>query len=207
KKLPIYRTKVEEEDQYLYSDDELAKLVKEEEKRRGEEIEIHEKEDKEPIGKKTLDIVEFHEANDLETISKKLERLGLELDDYIGTSETSEKGSARKPKGPAGETKPVYKVWGEKVEKLLPNLKEVLGYIKVLGKRGLSIQRYKGLGEMNPPQLWETTMDPARRTILKVELEDALSADQMFTVLMGDEVEPRRLFIEKHALEVRNLDV
>jgi len=205
KKLPIYSVKVEESNHYLYSDEELAKLVKEEEKRRGEELEIHEKEDKEPLTKKTLDVVEFYEASDLENLFEKMEKLGLQFEDYLGEGEKTEKPLAKaKDKK---EPKASYKVIDEKSEKLLPNLKEVLGYIKILGKKGMSIQRYKGLGEMNPPQLWETTMDPARRTILKVALEDALSADQMFTVLMGDAVEPRREFIEKYALEVRNLDI
>ena len=83
-------------------------------------------------------------------------------------------------------------------------LSELLGKI---GRENISLQRYKGLGEMNPEQLWETTMNPEGRTILQVQLEDAMEADEIFSILMGDKVEPRRKFIEDHAKLVRNLDI
>jgi len=86
-------------------------------------------------------------------------------------------------------------------------LRDVVDYIRVNGRKGIDIQRYKGLGEMNADQLWETTMDPTIRTLVKVTLPDAIAADYMFSMLMGEDVPPRRAFIEQHALSVKNLDV
>jgi DNA gyrase subunit B len=87
------------------------------------------------------------------------------------------------------------------------NLKELLAYLLEEGKKGLSFQRYKGLGEMNPDQLWETTMDPTQRNLLQVNIEDVMDTDEIFTILMGEEVEPRREFIQNNALEVTMLDI
>lgn len=102
---------------------------------------------------------------------------------------------------------PLYKIKKGKEEYYVYSDEELDKTLNRLGRENYSIQRYKGLGEMNPEQLWETTMNPETRTILRVSMEDAVKADEIFTILMGDKVEPRREFIQTHAKDVRNLDV
>ncbi|PIP20828.1 MAG: DNA topoisomerase (ATP-hydrolyzing) subunit B [Candidatus Omnitrophica bacterium CG23_combo_of_CG06-09_8_20_14_all_40_11] len=185
KKMPIYRVKVEGKELFLYSDKELAILTNKE----GKEAE--------------LDVLELFEAPEIEQIVVKIEKLGLGITTYCpeAPKDISVK-EANKIK-----LKALYRITNEKESKDIFSLKEVLTYIKEAATKGMHIQRYKGLGEMNPQQLWETTMDPEKRTILQVTLEDVVEADKMFTVLMGDQVEPRRQFIEDYAHQVKNLDV
>ena len=134
------------------------------------------------------EVKELWEIPKIEELLKKLEGAGLDLTD-------------------GGDKKSAYQVVSGDREKDAADFDGLLEVIKELGRSEATIQRYKGLGEMNPEQLWETTMDPSRRKLLQVKLEDAVEAERIFTTLMGDKVEPRKLFIEQHALEVRNLDI
>jgi DNA gyrase subunit B len=103
--------------------------------------------------------------------------------------------------------RPPYTVKLEAGEVTAYSVQEVLAAVRKDAQKGLGLQRYKGLGEMNPEQLWDTTMNPATRTLLQVQLKDAVESDEIFSLLMGEAVEPRREFIEKNALDVQNLDI
>jgi DNA gyrase subunit B len=109
--------------------------------------------------------------------------------------------------GTKDEAKPAKRVKAQQdpVEKKTP--REVFDYVIEQGRKEYQVQRYKGLGEMTAPQLWETTMDPARRTLLQVKLEDLIATEDIFSTLMGEDVEARRKFIEENALDVKNLDI
>jgi DNA gyrase subunit B len=113
--------------------------------------------------------------------------------------------SDEKPDKKAVKAAPKHRAAIEPVEKA--TARELFEYVKKEGSRGYDVQRYKGLGEMTAPQLWETTMDPERRTLLSVKLEDIAECETIFTTLMGEDVEARRKFIEENALDVKNLDI
>jgi DNA gyrase subunit B len=133
-------------------------------------------------------------------------RKATEIDfEFMDSPEFSDLVSIHEQLAVLGPPPYVLENGGELIE--FHRLEELGERVNTLGKKGLAIQRYKGLGEMNPEQLWETTMDPTRRTLLQVRVEDAYESDRLFSTLMGDLVEPRRAFIEKNALNVRNLDV
>jgi DNA gyrase subunit B len=114
---------------------------------------------------------------------------------------------AAEPKVPDASSMPKTAAKGKDAEVKVNTLDELVEFFIDAGKKGFDVNRYKGLGEMNPDTLWETTMDPAKRTLLQVRAEDHMEADLMFTTLMGDQVEPRRKFIEDNALDVKNLDI
>ncbi len=145
-----------------------------------------------PIGREFLAAAEYRTLRDLYQEVEDFER------PPILVSEGAPAGD--------GEAQPIDA--GPPAERReLANKEELIDYLLAAGKKGLSIQRYKGLGEMNPTQLWDTTMDPETRVLLQVTVDDQVDADEIFTVLMGDAVEPRRQFIEENALEVVNLDI
>lgn len=139
---------------------------------------------------KPLAYVEIFKREAFLQLETRLARFGLNLDSYLTVTDK------------------IFDV-KESDELLLEcyTLKELIDFLRLHGKQGVEIQRYKGLGEMNADQLWETTMNPDKRTLLRVTLPDVIAADHMFTMLMGEEVPPRRAFIENHALSVKNLDI
>jgi DNA gyrase subunit B len=136
---------------------------------------------------------ELYESHAIKELLEKLAKKGFSIEHY------------------SAQDKPLFEVIegeGDKQQvKPLFAIPEILSTIKEVGRRGLQVKRFKGLGEMNPKELFETTMNPARRKLLRIDVSDAVEAEEMFTKLMGEEVEPRRQFIEDNALNVRNLDV
>ncbi|MBT3293846.1 MAG: DNA topoisomerase (ATP-hydrolyzing) subunit B [Verrucomicrobia bacterium] len=180
---------------YAYSDDELRQLREEVETRLGLQLEIFTDDggidnSKMPEGTPEFDWEELYVSSSLTKIIAALEEKGVHVAQYFD----SETPLCHLAEGDAAPT-PVHAV---------PAL---LDRVREMGRKGLTIQRYKGLGEMNPDQLYDTTMDPESRKLLKVVIEGAASADEIFTILMGDEVPPRRQFIEENAMNVRNLDI
>jgi len=210
KKLPHFVVTVEGETKFLYDDDELAEITKEigKGRRKADKDNKESKEGEEQsVGDiyKELHLIEIIESREIEKIMAKIESLGVDIEDYdrsLAAEPEKEKKKAKEK-----EEKPLYKAEADEDVSDIYSLKELLAFVRAAARKGMTIQRYKGLGEMNPTQLWDTTMDPEKRTIQHVLLEDAVAADQMFTVLMGDQVEERRNYIEKHAHEVTNLDI
>jgi DNA gyrase subunit B len=198
-KFPRYRVKIGEGDHpeihYLYSDSQLKELQDQLEKNTGKQLMLSEDESGEPEEPGNgngagFSYVEIFAAQSLDRLAAALAKKGFPIDNY----EQSDTPICNVVSDD-GEKQPMY------------SLAELIATVRKMGEKGWEIQRYKGLGEMNADQLYETTMNPDKRKLLRVVLEDAYKADELFTILMGSEVAPRRQFIEENALSVRNLDI
>jgi DNA gyrase subunit B len=195
---PQYQIAIGDKYQFVYSEEELMDRKKENE---ALQRQTHEEtlasipaeeitEEMRQFTPKALAFVDLFDPNRLRSLQEKLESFHIRLEQYLVVEgllyDLLEEGD----KSTSYQT-----------------MRELIDAVRINGRKGIEIQRYKGLGEMNADQLWETTMNPVTRTLVKVTLPDAIGADRMFCMLMGEEVEPRRAFIEQHALSVKNLDI
>ncbi len=197
-KFPQYQVKIGDQLKFVYSAGEFAKFKEEDEilQRKAHEetlLSIPEAEQTEEVKTfvyKNLPFLELFEEEKFFHLRSKLAEFGFSFDNYLVAD---------------GKLYDILEEEGK--ETSVYTLKEGIDFMRANGRKGIEIQRYKGLGEMNADQLWETTMDPSHRTLIRVTLPDAIAADHMFTMLMGEDVPPRRAFIEQHALSVKNLDI
>jgi len=189
-RLPLYRVMVDEEERFLFSGEELRQVASAAEKQRGGEVVVLSDEESEERAEESgIRVWELFESRELEKVMEAMTKLGVDVEHYFGAD------------------RPMYRLVDSDTTTEVFSPRELLEAIRSLGRKGITLQRYKGLGEMNPEQLWETTMDPAKRVTLKIVLEDAVATEETFSMLMGTEVGPRRDFIEESARWVKNLDV
>ncbi len=199
-KLPIYHVFIGTQEHWFTTRDELDAFRASQEEQTGGELAVSDTEadlpgiDGNGQARRTLTIVELHEVRTINNVLADMAKLGFSLSDLIPEERTGSETSR-------------FTVRRGEHEDGLDDLRGLLPAIRAAGEKGLTITRFKGLGEMNAEELRDTTLDPANRTLCQVRMADAAAADELFRILMGDKVEPRREFIEKHALEARNLDV
>ena len=202
--LPTLHVVIGRREHWFHSRDALSAFLKEEEQRLGHELDVESGKDAAPKngvernGDATepakLQVHEFHEMKAINAGLTELAALGLDVQALV-------------PQDRTGSEDPRYVVKKDEHEVPLEDLRGLLAALRAMGQKGMQVTRFKGLGEMDAEELRDTTLDPNNRLLLKVTMDDAGAADEMFRLLMGDKVEPRREFIEKHALEVKNLDV
>jgi len=204
-KLPMYHVYYGVEEHWFTSRDELEAFVKGKEKTAGGTLAVGRIEESVAAGDATpgtahdtghdqLVVIDLHEVRSINAGLKELESMGFGIDALLTQDRTGTEESR-------------YTLRRGENEIGLEDLRGLLTAVRRAGEKGLSITRFKGLGEMNAEELRDTTLDPANRTLLRVTMTDAAAADDLFRVLMGEKVEPRREFIERHALDVKNLDV
>jgi DNA gyrase subunit B len=197
-RLPMYHVFFGQQEHWFTTREQIDAFVAAQEQEGGEELDLADEvsgnggEAAEP--KVKLHIVELHEVRSLNNQLAALRGMGFEIDSLI-------------PQERTGVEEPRYLLRRGELVTGLEDLRGLLAAVRAAGEKGLQVTRFKGLGEMNAEELRETTLDPANRTLVQITMEDAGAADDLFRILMGDKVEPRREFIEKHAMEARNLDV
>ncbi len=202
-RLPMYHVYYGTEEHWFVSRDDLEAFVKGKEQSSGGELEVGRADENQPGGGGAADggaagdqlvVVDLHEVRSINAGLKELDGMGFDVESLL-------------PQERTGTEEPRYALRRGDAEIGLEDLRGLLAAVRRAGEKGLSITRFKGLGEMNAEELRDTTLDPANRTLLRVTMADAAAADDLFRVLMGEKVEPRREFIERHALDVKNLDV
>jgi DNA gyrase subunit B len=194
--LPIYRVLLGGQVQWFHQQEDVDAYRQEKGQQLGRELVVGDETPVQGNGHgEVLYVQELHEVHEVNRGLQALERFGLKPSDLVPA-----------PRLAGREPPPRLVLECGEQRRLLLTLRELIVEIRRLGERGLSITRFKGLGEMDADELWETTLDPHKRMLLKVQLDDALKADEMFRILMGEKVEPRRDFIQKYALDVKDID-
>ncbi len=210
--LPRYRVFVGSEQHWCANKEELEAFLSQEESKRGEEFVVSDQ-DQDAIQADTsqengsqnngngdgaiarLQVIDLHEVRSINQTLKELAGFGIKLSDLVPADNRY------------GEPFYPFKIVNDDGERPMSSLRQLLRELREIGQKGLKMTRFKGLGEMDSEELWETSMNSEKRMLLQVTMDDAAAADEIFRVLMGDHVEPRREFIEKHALDVKELDI
>ena len=191
--LPAYYLNVDQQEEFFHSEEEYTRRCAELAAQNGDENNGN------GNGSNRVVSQELHEVHRLNELRMKLEEYQISPRDYFRREEQTVAGEHVATK--------FALIDSDQKEIDVPNPQQIIKGIRDIGSRGIAIKRFKGLGEMNADELWTTTMDPEHRTLLRIKMEDAAEADRLFSILMGDNVEQRRRFIEQHALEVKNLDI